>query len=187
MFIQCEDNKCLFILMVSNIWGEMDVSKRKELFSVAYLTALAAQVGLNHQVPTVDDDSIDLSLMGKGYNGIVRSPQIDIQLKCTSKEVIEGDCLKFDLKLKNYNDLRGENVGNTRYLMVLVVPDEPEEWATIGYDNVTLQNSFYWTSLRFNSETSNITKVRIEIPVSQKVTSETLLSLMDMASKGEFV
>lgn len=165
----------------------MDVSKRKELFSVAYLTALAAQVGLNHQVPTVDDDSIDISLMGRGYTGLVRSPQIDIQLKCTSKYEIEGDSLKFDLKLKNYNDLRGENVGNSRYLMVLVVPDEPEKWATIGEDNLTLQNSFYWTSLRFNRETTNSTKVRIEIPVSQKVTSDTLLSLMGLASKGEFL
>ena len=81
----------------------MDVSKRKELFSVAYLTALAAQVGFNHQVPTVDDDSIDISLLGKGYTGLVRSPQIDIQLKCTSKYEIEDDGLKFDLKLKNYN------------------------------------------------------------------------------------
>lgn len=165
----------------------MDVSKRKELFSVAYLTALAAQVGLNHQVPTVDDDSIDISLMGRGFTGLVRSPQIDIQLKCTSKYEIEGDSLKFDLKLKNYNDLRGENVGNSRYLMVLVVPDEPEKWATIGEDNLTLQNSFYWTSLRFNRETTNSTKVRIEIPVSQKVTSDTLLSLMGLASKGEFL
>ena len=165
----------------------MDVSKRKELFSVAYLTALAAQVGFNHQVPTVDDDSIDISLMGKGYTGLIRSPQIDIQLKCTSKYEIDDDGLKFDLKLKNYNDLRGENVANPRYLMVLVVPDEPENWATIGEDDLTLQNSFYWTSLRFNSETTNSTKVRIEIPASQKFTSDTLLFLMGLASKGEFL
>ncbi|MCG8671027.1 MAG: DUF4365 domain-containing protein [Pseudomonadales bacterium] len=165
----------------------MDISKRKELFSIAYLTAMAAQAGLNHQFPAVDDDSIDISLMGKGYTGTIRSPQIDIQLKCTSQDIIEGDKLKFDLKLKNYNDLRGENVGNTRYLMVLIVPEDPSEWAEIGKDNLTLQNSFYWSSLRFSPETSNASKIRVEIPTSQRVNTDTLLSFMDMASKGEFI
>lgn len=165
----------------------MDLSKRKELFSIAYLTAVAAKAGLNHQSPVVDDDSIDLSLMGKDYTGKVRNPQIDIQLKCTSQDVINGDRLKFNLKLKNYNDLRGEDVSNSRYLMVLVVPDNPENWATFGDDNLILQNSFYWASLRFSPETLNTSQVLIEIPTTQKVTSETLLSLMSMASKGEFV
>lgn len=175
------------IQIVDEFQSIMDISKQKELFSVAYLTALAAQVGLNHQVPVVDDDSIDISLMGKGYSGTVRSPQIDIQLKCTSQEVIDGDTLRFDLKLKNYNDLRGDDVGNSRYLMVLVVPNAPEEWASIEDNCLTLKNSFYWTSLRFEPETENKSQVRVEIPLVQKVTSKTLLCLMKKASQGEFI
>lgn len=162
-------------------------SNYKEQFSVAYLTAIAAQAGLNHNSPVIDEDSVDISLIGTGYLGLIRNPQIDIQLKCTSQNVIEGDKLKYDLKLKNYNDLRGENIANTRYLMILVVPDHHDDWLVHGVDDMALQRSLYWTSLRFEPETNNTSQVRIEIPTSQKVTTPTLLSLMDMASKLEYV
>ena len=162
-------------------------SNYKEQFSVAYLTAMAAQAGLNHNAPVIDEDSVDISLMGKGYLGLIRNPQIDIQLKCTSQDVIEGDKLTYDLKVKNYNDLRGENIANTRYLMILVVPDNLDNWLMHGNDDMTLLHSLYWTSLRFRPETKNTSQVRIEIPTSQKVTTSALLSLMDMASKQEYV
>lgn len=98
----------------------MDLSTQKEQFSIAYVKAIAAQAGLNYAIPVVDNDSIDISIIGRGFKGRIRSPQIDVQLKCTSNGVFEEDTLKFDLKLKNYNDLRGEGCLAPRYLVVLV-------------------------------------------------------------------
>ena len=47
----------------------MDIKKRKEQFNIAYLFAMAAHAGLNTGTMTVDDDSIDLLLHGRGYIG----------------------------------------------------------------------------------------------------------------------
>lgn len=107
----------------------MDISARKEQFSFAYIQAIAAQIGLNYSKDAVDDDSVDIRLSGKGFTGgKVRNPKIEIQLKCTSQDVVKGDVIKYPLKLKNYNDLRGEDVAAPRYLMVLVVPEAIDNW-----------------------------------------------------------
>jgi len=166
----------------------MDICKRKEQFSIAYIQAIAAQIGINHSIDVVDDDSVDIRLIGKGFTGgKLRNPQIEIQLKCTSQDVIKGDVIKFPLKLKNYDDLRGENVGVPRYLMLLVVPDKTENWIHFTNNALILFNSCYWTSIRFAPESKNKTNVTVEFSIEQKVTTESLLELMVKASKGEFV
>lgn len=166
----------------------MDISKRKEQFSFAYIQAIAAQIGLNHSFPTADDDSVDITLNGKGFiGGKLRNPCIDIQLKCTSQNVIKGNSIKFPLKLKNYNDLRGEDVAAPRYLMLLVVPGKTEKWTHSTNNALILFNSCYWTSLRYKPEMNNTTNVTVEFSIEQKVTTESLMELMVMASKGQYV
>lgn len=166
----------------------MDISEQKEQFSYAFLQAIAAQAGLNYSIDAVDDDSIDIRLSGKGFvGGLIRNPTIEIQLKCTSQELIKGDVIKYPLKLKNYNDLRGEDVAAPRYLMVLVVPDNIENWTHYLDNAMILFNNCYWASLRFEPESKNTTKVTVDISLGQKVTEESLLKLMELASKGEYL
>ncbi|MEW8305083.1 MAG: DUF4365 domain-containing protein [Candidatus Thiodiazotropha sp.] len=166
----------------------MDISAQKEQFSYAYLQAIAAQAGLNYSKNAVDDDSIDIRLCGKGFTGgLIRNPTIEVQLKCTSQDVIKGNVIKYPLKLKNYDDLRGEDVAAPRYLMVLVVPDNIDNW-THHIDNaLILFNNCYWASLRFKPESKNSTNVTVEISIDQKVTAESLVKLMELASIGEYL
>ena len=166
----------------------MDISARKEQFSFAYIQAIAAQIGLNYSKDAVDDDSVDIRLSGKGFTGRkVRNPKIEIQLKCTSQDVVKGDVIKYPLKLKNYNDLRGEDVAAPRYLMVLVVPEQIDNWTHFTNNALVLFNNCYWVSLRHKPETKNSTNVSVEFSVEQKVTTESLMDLMELASKGEYV
>jgi hypothetical protein len=165
----------------------MDLSTQKEQFSIAYIQALAAQAGLTHAVPVVDNDSIDISILGRGFNGRIRSPQINVQLKCTSNGMFEEECLKFDLKLKNYEDLSGEGCLVPRYLVVLVVPDKPEDWIIYSDEGLLLKYCCYWTSLRFDPVTANSKSVRVEVPIDQRVTASSLINLMEIASEGKFV
>ena len=166
----------------------MDIAQRKEQFSKAYIEAIAAQIGLNPSKPAVDDDSIDICLEGKGFTGgKIRNPRIDIQLKCTSQNIINGNSIKFPLKLKNYNDLRGENVAAPRYLMLLVVPDKTEKWTHFTNNALILFNNCYWTSIRHKPEVNNTTNVTIEFSIEQKVTTESLMELMVMASKEQYI
>ena len=166
----------------------MDISARKEQFSVAYIQAIAAQAGLNHSKDAVDDDSVDVRISGKGFaNAIIRNPKIEIQLKCTSQDVIKGDVIRFPLKLKNYDDLRGEDVAVPRYLMVLVVPENVDNWTHFTNNALILFNNCYWASLRYEAETKNTKTVTIEISVEQKLTTKSLKKLMELASRGEYI
>jgi cytochrome oxidase assembly protein ShyY1 len=63
----------------------MDENEQKQQLSVAYLHAVASAAGFACQEPGVDDDSVDRTLVARGWvheQSFVRSPKIDVQLKC---------------------------------------------------------------------------------------------------------
>lgn len=162
----------------------MNSGNRKEQFNVAYVCAMAAQAGLNYATPVVDEDSVDLMLMGKGYAGKLRNPQIHLQLKCTSQDLLSGDFIKFPLPKKNYDDLRSDNVVCPQYLVVLLVPEDHEDWVQHHPECMTLHNRCYWVSIRGYPDSDNQTKVTVEIPLTQRLTTDELRHLMGQASKG---
>ena len=159
----------------------MDINQRKELLSRAYVSAIAAQVGFRSAIPDVDDDSIDLLLRGRGFSSSVRNPQLDVQLKCTSKNSGCSEFLSFQLPLKNYDDLRGEDVLCPRYLFILVVPNDAAEWLSHDVDHMKLSHCCYWTSLRGFEASTNETSVTIRVPRKNVLTASSLHSLMEMA------
>ncbi|MEW5251273.1 DUF4365 domain-containing protein [Microbulbifer discodermiae] len=90
--------------------------------------------------------------------------------------------LKFNLSVKNYNDLRGDDILSPRYLFVVVVPKEPKNWLRYESKLTKLQHCCYWMSIKDFPETSNTTSVTIDIPKSQLLSAESMLSLMEVAS-----
>lgn len=166
----------------------MDLQKQKEQFNYAYMCALAAHAGLNRVDATVDDDSIDVSFKSKGYHGRpVRSPQIEFQLKCTAQDLVDGDAIKFQLSRKNYDDLRGNDFASPRYLAVLMIPAEIDQWIEHSDQKISLFKSCYWLSLRDAEPTENAEKITVTIPLAQRLTSLTLREMMDRASEGEWL
>lgn len=162
----------------------MDIAKKKEQFNVAYIYAMAAQAGLNPSQLQVDDDSIDIQLSGKGFLGRIRNPMVQLQLKCTSQDVISGEVIKFALSRKNYDDLRGQNVICPRYLVVLLVPEENDSWIQHHDAFMSLHNTCYWLSLKDFPTTSNSTSVTVDIPLSQRLTTASLSQFLTLASEG---
>jgi hypothetical protein len=157
-----------------------------ELFNVAYVHAMAAQAGLNHGSLTVDDDSLDLIIAGRGFGkgtGI-RNPQLHLQLKCTSQNLISGDQIKFPLSMKNYDDLRATNVLAPSYLVVMIVPEDVKAWTSHNDNNMILNHCCYWVSLKGLPPSSNKGKVVVNVPLSQRLTPETLHQLMTLASES---
>lgn len=76
-------------------------TNKKEQFSISYVCALAAQLGFNHSVPVVDDESVDIEFIGnysksdptiKAWN-----PHLEVQLKCTKNGPQPDHYLHFSL------------------------------------------------------------------------------------------
>ncbi|MDO6537411.1 DUF4365 domain-containing protein [Alteromonas stellipolaris] len=160
----------------------MDENQKKDLFSRAFIKAIAAQLGFRSSIPDIDDDSVDLILQGRGFSSGIRNPQIEVQLKCTSQNNGSDEHLKFVLPIKNYNDLRGDGLLCPRYLFVLVVPNDVGEWMLHESNYTTIMHCCYWISLMDYPDTLNTTNITIDIPKENLLTSDSLFSLMKLAS-----
>ncbi|MGE8600632.1 MAG: DUF4365 domain-containing protein [Acinetobacter calcoaceticus] len=166
---------------------EMDENQKKEQFSKAFVSAISAQSGLRIDSISVDDDSIDLIIRGRNFSGIFRNPQIDIQLKCTANDEGDKDNLKFVLPIKNYNDLRGNNILTPRYLFIVIVPKNCMDWLIHLEDFSTIKHCCYYYSLFNHPEKTNKKSVTLLIPRTQKLTSATMLELLESASNGRSI
>lgn len=155
-----------------------------EMFHEGYLFALAAQFGINHSQKRVDNDSIDLTFEGWNYSGLIRDPKISMQLKCTSQNLRVGDEIRYSLKRKNYDDLRETRLGTPRYLAVLEVPEEMTDWTQHVDTGMLLASRCYWVSIRGAASVEQ-QSITVSVPLSQRLTSDSLNELMIRASNCE--
>jgi hypothetical protein len=164
----------------------MTLDMQKEQFSRAYVQAVAACAGFAWSIPSVDDDSVDLTLHQTGGGGTIRSPRLDIQLKCKANPTPAEDSFSFWLKLKNYDDLRDEHVLVPRILVVVLVPDLAADWLTHSEAQLVLRRCAYWVSLRGLPQTTNATGETISIPRSQLFDVRAIETIMTDIGGGAF-
>ena len=163
----------------------MDENQQKEQFSNAYIRAIAATAGYNVYKPEVDDDSVDWGIGARGGSGTIRSPKVELQLKCTSREILKDEHLAFPLKLKNYNELRYDDYQIPRILVVVIVPDDVSNWLTQTEQSLALRHCAYWSSLRGEGETTNFESVTVHLPRSQMFSVGGLSQIMKRIANGE--
>lgn len=131
------------------------------------MKAVAAACGYATKDVSVDDDSVDLSLAARGGNGTVRSPQLDMQLKCTARNIISDTTVDFPVPIKNYDDLRPEDFMVPRILVVVAVPDDVADWIHHSEEELRVRHCGYWFSLRGMPPTENTNTVTVNIPRTQ--------------------
>ncbi|MFB2976267.1 DUF4365 domain-containing protein [Microseira sp. BLCC-F43] len=161
----------------------MDINQQKEQFSNTYIQAVASVAGYSLYRPDVDDDSVDLGIAARGGMGPILSPRLELQLKCTSRDILDSACVRYPLNLKNYNDLR-INTLVPPILVVVLVPDNLNEWLQQSEQKLCMRYCGYWISLRGQPETRNTTAVTVELPRSNQFTVEALRGIIDRISLG---
>ncbi|MBC8076236.1 MAG: DUF4365 domain-containing protein [Chloroflexales bacterium] len=165
----------------------MDLSQRKEQFSIAFVRAIASVAGYAVYKQEVDEDSVDIGIAARGGAGTVRSPRLELQLKCTAQAVWRQNKLLFPLKKKNYDDLRGEDLLVPRILVVLCVPNQLDDWLTHSSDALVLRYCAYWLSLRLFEERQNARSVTVTLPQANAFTVAALHAMMQSIARKEFV
>lgn len=162
----------------------MHPDMQKEQFSKAYVQAVAACAGFSWSVPSVDDDSIDMCLHRTGGGGTIRSPRLDLQIKCVGRDSPATEQFPYSIKLKNYDDLRDECIMIPRILVVVLVPDLLPDWLTHSETELTLRRCGYWLSLRGLPPSTNKTGQTIQMNRSQQFNVASLQAIMDQISNG---
>jgi hypothetical protein len=165
----------------------VDINQQKEQFSYAYIYAVAASAGYSFQIAArpLDFDGIDIILAGGIGSGIIRYPRLELQVKCTSRDVIGQEAIRYPLEVKNYNDLKVENIQIPRLLILVVVPDNLDNWLIQSQQELCLKYCGYWVSLRGQSPTQNQTTVTISIPKQNIFNVKALTTLMQLVEAGE--
>jgi Domain of unknown function (DUF4365) len=163
----------------------MDIDQQKEQFSRAYVQAVAAVAGFAWSAPSVDDDSIDMTLHQTGGGGIVRSPRVDLQLKCKAMVSPAEPTFSHSVKLKNYDDLRDEAVAIPRILVVVLVPDDPADWLSHTEVELAVRRCGYWQSLRGLPPSVNATGQTVQMSRQRTFTVEALRGIMERIGRRE--
>ena len=161
----------------------MDINKIKELLSVNFAKALANRAG--YLCGKSDDGDFGVDLDVKRVAAQVRNGQtrwaetgetVQIQLKATTVEGIEfeDEVLKYDLEVKNYNDLVARLGTNPPlYLALLVLPELEISWLELAVDQLLLRgNLYYFRPPEGSAPSENAATVRIRIPLVNRVDLE---------------
>ncbi|HET9954202.1 MAG TPA: DUF4365 domain-containing protein [Polyangiaceae bacterium] len=137
----------------------------KEELSLAYVHAVVSQAGFSFETIRKDRDSVDVMVRARGRiceDATLESPMLDLQLKATVMEPLPSEQFPFDVPAKNYNDLVGRTTV-PRLLVVYVMPERSEDWASWNEDRLVLRRSAYWTSLCGQPRTQNTSTQRIYV------------------------
>lgn len=151
----------------------------KEHLSNHFLGIIAANKGYMVDKPS-DDYGVDYqvsrlisrSIASGGNRYIKDNKYIDIQLKATTEDGIihdsENNVVKYDLEVKNFNDLvmRSDRNNLTPLVLILfVLPDARDTWVEILGHQISLRKCAYWFNVSEGTPLStNTATVRISIP-----------------------
>lgn len=164
------------------------IEQVKERISFAYVMLLAAQSGM-----TISKSDQDFGIDGtikevkkRGDRYVESYFGFDFQLKATETiEYTEDGNIKYDLSVKNYNDLIDEEVLLPRILILFSLPRNKDEWLNVQETHTIVKNCAWWCSLKGEPESKNKNTVRIIIPKNQVLTPEKIIDLINRIKGGE--
>lgn len=159
-----------------------------EDLSRAYVQAVAAKAGVNFST-RVHDYEVDGTfhpIRIVNSRRVEAGFPLDFQLKASKNWTINEEHIVYDLEVKTYNDLilRRSTSGATPCILILLcLPENSREWLEISEEQLLLRRCCYWHYLVGNL-TENIETIRVRIPSAQRLTSESLLSLLQQVKEG---
>lgn len=164
----------------------MDINLQKEEYSYAYIYAIASAAGYSFQKSSraLDVGGIDVTITGTVVDDMLYEPQLDLQVKSTSLDISSSEVIRYPLKIKNYNELRKERTVAPRILVVVLIPENREDWTKQSEAELCLRRCAYWISLRGQPQTQNTESVTIYIPRENIFTVNTLKTLMQQIQTG---
>lgn len=165
----------------------MNINTQKEEFSYAYIYAVASAAGYSFQRATTPLDQVGVDVTITAVPETIESRRLtllDLQLKCTSRDVLTDDQIKYPLPVKNYEELRYEEHSVPRILVVVVVPDNSDEWLYQTQEELCLKHCGYWVSLRGQPVTQNQETVTVYLPRENVFTVDALKSMMQRIKTG---
>ena len=156
-------------------------SQRQEALSRAYVRAIAARAGVTC-ADLFQDFGADMILRDvaqQEHNFVEDGPQVDLQLKSTTRAEVRETEVRYDLDVRAYNWLRQQQVSQPRVLVLMVLPEDEARWLSQSLEELVLRRCAYWLNLRGAGPTTNQRTIRIKLPRANVFSSAAVRRLLD--------
>jgi hypothetical protein len=165
----------------------LDAINHQGKFGEDYIRVLASAAGLVVYKDDIDHDGIDLGI--KLPNPVRSwSRSIEVQVKTTSAPTWDGAELVFDgLNQGQFNRLAGPDYTVPRYLFVVIVPRNAEEYADLFTAGLLLRNLGYFVSLHDRAPLAHPDRnrhVKVSVPAANVLTVGSLRALIERDPAG---
>ncbi|MFI5845616.1 DUF4365 domain-containing protein [Catenuloplanes sp. NPDC051500] len=117
-------------------------------FGESFVRVLVSAAGLIAGQQDVDHTGVDFSIDLPGVRGTARFPKIEAQVKSWSAPKGNDLYWQYPMDVGNYNNLAGEGFSVPRYLFLIVVPDDVDQYTHVDETATRLSHCGYWASLR---------------------------------------
>lgn len=164
-------------------YGSLHASECKQAFSLAFTHAIAAAARCTISDLRSDVETIDYTVRQVAHHRRYSSSVVDVQMKCTSQDVLREDGVHWELSGAHYNKLRDPRTYNRKILVVLVVPGDPVDWLATEKDRMILNGSAFWTCIEGSGPTSGSTKT-VVLPRKNVYNVEQLLGILYRIGSG---
>ncbi len=165
----------------------MDIERIKEDLSICYLKTIAAINGIALEQFNHDEDSTDVVIKKviEMPGGLLFNSQVSVQLKSTSslsQYTINDKEITYKLKVKNYNDLCS-NAAMPSILGLFILPKDKNEWVNWNENDLLLKGQLFWIGLQGKAKSTNSGTVSVKIPLTNRLSKETIEDMLVKAAE----
>ncbi|UQX89200.1 DUF4365 domain-containing protein [Jatrophihabitans telluris] len=150
------------------------------------MRAVVTAARCSYEQIDVDYQTVDASIRQTANHYVFSSAQVDVQLKCTSQDVVKDDHVAFSIEKKYFDKLRDTRRYEKIILVVMVVPTNLEDWLIQDDDRLILHKSAYWMSLHGEPALTDPNQsTTLHIPKAQRFDVEQLLGILSRIGNGK--
>jgi hypothetical protein len=163
----------------------------KAELSYAYLHAVASRAGFGCSWGSRHDDGAGVDALVRFKERLAPPPAltesvIEVQLKATSEPpTSRNGRFPFFLKRDHYDKLTSSDNGLWRFLVVLFLPENADEWLDHTADQLLLKKCAYWCSVRGAGDTMNTSGQTVYLPQANVFSVAGLRGLMARVARKE--
>ncbi|SNQ47494.1 conserved hypothetical protein [Frankia canadensis] len=164
-------------------YGSLHASECQQAYSIAFAYAIAAAARCTISEPRSDVETIDYTVRQAQNHRRYSSAVVDVQMKCTTQDVLRDDGVHWSLKRAHYDGLRDPDTYHRKILVVLVVPPDVTTWLDTEPDRMILRGRAFWTCLEGEGPAAGSSKT-VLLPRRNTYNVEQLLGILQRIGDG---
>lgn len=165
--------------------GSLPESQMKEQLSIAYLRMVASAAGCSTEQSSTDFNASDISVVSSAEYSMELFPGFEVQLKCTSQNVVKDDYIIWSIDRRTHYRLTARKRARKAILAVLVVPTEIDGWLDHTEERLLTASTMYWIHGKDIAEIPDGQEtITVHLPRRNIFTRDQLLAIMEDIGEG---